>query len=81
MKKIERYEIDYKDLPVEEALLIADRLVAQGAIIFFKYTCENCGRRLMCSVPNTFFKRGRCEHCGHITEIKKCGFVIMGLIQ
>jgi hypothetical protein len=69
--------IDYKDIPIEECARNADKLIRAGAVIFQKFTCENCGQRLTMTEPNTFFRYGTCDQCGHKTEIKKCGYAMM----
>lgn len=64
------------DVPVPEALQKARQLIEGGAIVFFKFTCENCGTRQTFDKPNTFYREGSCEECGHITKIKTCGFLV-----
>jgi len=68
---------DERDLPIPEAVEMANELLALSpfASVFFKFTCERCGNRLTFDVPNVLFKRGSCDKCGHITEIKKVGFM------
>jgi len=53
----------------------AQRAIAQGGITFQKFTCKKCGKRQTMDVPNTFYREGQCEECGHITNLEKaCGF-------
>jgi hypothetical protein len=49
-----------------------------NANIWVKFTCENCMSRQTFDVPNTFYKEGKCEECGHITNLEKrgCGFLL-----
>jgi len=76
-------EDPYHDLPAYELIQRAEKATEMGAIVFFKFTCENCGTRQGFDVPNTFYKEGVCEECGHVTEIRKGGFLLMfpGVIQ
>ena len=74
-------EDEYKDIDVEEAMKRALKWKEKGATIFFKFTCEKCGSRQTFDTPNTLFEKGSCEECGHITEIKKCGFAVMMVIE
>ena len=64
-----------EDLPLNECAQLAEEFIAKGFMIFQKFTCEQCGSRLFMEEPNTFYKTGECDRCGHITEIKYCGFV------
>lgn len=63
------------DLPIDELLRRADKVIEAGGTIFFKFTCENCGARQGFEEANTVFLKGECEECGHVTEIKKGGFM------
>lgn len=65
------------DLPVNELLKRADEAIGNGAVVFFKFTCEKCGARQTFDTPNTFFIGGRCEECGHVTIISEGGFMAM----
>lgn len=69
------------DLPVRELLERADKAIESGAIVFFKFTCEKCGARQTFEEPNTFFISGKCEECGHITEIHEGGFMGMFKVE
>ena len=67
-----------KDLPKEELLAHADRMLKQhpGANVFFKFTCENCGERVTFCEPNVLYESGECCKCGHITEIERGGYLL-----
>jgi len=70
----------YKDIPIAEAVRRAEMWVRQGFLVFFKFTCENCGSRQTFPEPNRLYLKGRCERCGHVTKIEKCGFMTMAAI-
>lgn len=65
------------DIPVDELLKRAQEWIEQGFLVFFKWTCEKCGARLTFPEPNKFYKYGKCDQCGHVTEIKKGGFMVL----
>jgi hypothetical protein len=59
--------------PLDECAAKAERLVAAGAQVYQKFTCSSCGSRQTIDTPNVFYTTGRCEECGHITNIKADG--------
>lgn len=59
--------------PIDEVLLQASLWHKLGHTIHQRYTCAGCGKRQIMEQPNAFFKRGRCEECGVITDIEKAG--------
>lgn len=64
-------------MPVAEAIAKAEELISKGATVFIKFTCEKCGNRLGFDEPNRLYTTGSCDKCGHVTEIKKCGFAVI----
>jgi hypothetical protein len=56
-----------------------EELVATGATVFQKFTCEACLARETMPDPNVLYKAGRCDECGHITnlELRGCGFMLV----
>lgn len=69
----------YTNLPLATIQRKAEALIASGATIYQKWTCDGCGERLTTSKPNTLYSRAQCEHCGTITDIaaKGCGFLLV----
>lgn len=69
----------YNDYPIEECVKTADRLIAKGAKVFQKWTCAHCGARETMNEPNVFFKSGKCEDCGKLTNIEKrgCNYLVI----
>lgn len=61
------------DYPFDEVTAEAEKLVAQGAMVHQKFTCQHCRVRQTMEEPNTFYTSGRCEECGGITDIKARG--------
>ena len=42
------------DHPWEEVVKSADRAIAKGGTVFFKWSCQKCGSRQTFDVPDTF---------------------------
>jgi hypothetical protein len=66
-------KVEYNDYPLEECADAAGELIEQGHEVYQKFTCEKCGSRQTCDVPNVFYTSGKCEECSHITDMKKKG--------
>lgn len=64
------------DLPREEAKALADLRAQEGWTVNFKFTCEQCGERMMLSDPNTLYEYGECCLCGHRTRLDMVGFML-----
>lgn len=47
----------------------ADALIREGHVVFWKFTCRNCGKRMAFDVPNALHMSGQCEQCGTITNL------------
>ena len=47
--------------------------------MFQKFTCEACLARQTMDTPNAFYTSGKCDECGHITQLKTgcCGFMLV----
>ena len=67
------------DIPVQECLKIADKLIREGHQVHQKFTCSKCQSRQTIDIPDTFYAKGQCEECSHITDIEKkgCGFLVI----
>lgn len=69
-----------KDYPFNEIKAAVEDLSAKGWECYQKFTCERCGQRLTMDEPNTLYKTGSCDQCGHITNIAKngCNYLLVG---
>lgn len=67
--------------PFAEVAQSAERILAENAhtVIHQKFTCSGCGARQTMEQPNIFFTEGKCEECGHITDIVKDGCNFMAI--
>jgi hypothetical protein len=75
-------DIKHKDYPLEEiAAACKDLIENQGATIYQKFTCVNCGSRQTIDEPNTLFTSGICEKCKHETDIVEHGCNYMAHFQ
>lgn len=65
----------------DECVRDAARLIDMGHTIFQQFNCAHCGIKQTMEAPNLFFRSGKCEECGRITNIEKNGcnyMVVMG---
>lgn len=67
-----------KDCPLPEVVSQCRKLIADGGIIFQKWTCGKCGARVQANTPNQITEKGHHEECGHISDLTKtgCGFIL-----
>jgi hypothetical protein len=67
------------DYPVRECMKSALPLIKSGATIHQKFTCAACGSRQTVAEANQFFASGKCEECGHITNIERqgCNYLVI----
>lgn len=61
------------DYPFDEVTKTAQDYIALGAQVFQKFTCAGCGARQTIDEPNRFYTSGKCQECGHVTDIRKQG--------
>jgi DNA-directed RNA polymerase subunit RPC12/RpoP len=59
--------------PFAECVRDAFPLMIKGAKIYQQFNCAKCGAKQTMDEANKFFETGRCEECGHITDIKHDG--------
>ena len=66
------------DHPFKEVVAKAQVLISEGFYLYQKFTCSNCQNRLTIGKPNTFYKSGQCDKCGHITDIEAqgCNYIL-----
>lgn len=64
---------EYKDFPLAEIGPEVERLASAGCQCFQKFSCEKCGSRQTIDEPNHFYTSGKCQECGHVTDITKSG--------
>jgi hypothetical protein len=67
-----------KDVTLLEAALHLDELMKKGCTFYQKFTCSNCGSRQTMEKKNLLYTSGKCEECGSITIIERCGYMVDG---
>lgn len=67
--------MDYRDKPRAEVLAMAEKAIADGMTIHFKFTCDKCGERCTLDEPNKIYDNGTCCVCGHETPMNMIGMV------
>jgi hypothetical protein len=75
-------DTEHKDLPRDQAMTLANRLIAskggpEKCKVHFKFTCRHCGARQTFEQANTIFTEGDCEACGKTTKIKAYGMMVI----
>lgn len=67
------------DFPFYEVAAGAKEMVDLGNTVYQKFTCGNCGSRQTMDTPNVFFKTGKCQECGYVTDIeaKGCNYLLV----
>jgi hypothetical protein len=70
---------EYKDFPFDEIADAVERLIADGASVYQKWSCDNCGTRQTMPEANKLFLFGICDRCGHKTNIqaKGCNYTVV----
>ena len=64
------------DLPAAELVKQANKMIAAGWTVNFKFTCAWCGERCTLQDDNTLWPEGECFQCGKTTIIDVGGFVL-----
>jgi transcription elongation factor Elf1 len=67
------------DHPIMDCIKTAAPLIESGATIHQKFTCAKCKSRQTVAEANLFFTTGKCEECGHITNIEAqgCNYLVI----
>ena len=59
--------------PFHKVVRDANKVIAEGATVYQKFTCSGCGERLGMEKPNVFYTTGTCDKCNVVTNIKLTG--------
>lgn len=68
-----------KTFPLKEAWEGAQAYMNEGFKIYQQFNCAKCRVKQTIDVPDRFFTRGKCEECGHITDLTKAGCNYMAI--
>lgn len=69
------------DHPLYEVAEQAGALIQAGHTVHQKFTCARCGSRQTMGEPNIFFVKGKCEECGHETDLRVRGCNYIALLD
>jgi DNA-directed RNA polymerase subunit RPC12/RpoP len=63
--------------PFWEVVRNAEQRMADGWQVYQQFNCAACGVKQTMPDADKFYKSGRCEECGHVTniEIAGCNFM------
>lgn len=67
--------------PWAKVLENANKKIKLGFTVHQQFNCSNCGAKQTMEKPNVFYKTGRCEQCGHVTDIERDGMNFMAMID
>ena len=59
--------------PWNEVVPQAREHMDRGFKVFQQFNCWYCGAKQTMENPNIFYERGKCEECGHETDIVRDG--------
>lgn len=68
-----RAHVTAGDLPLNQLRRVVQEWVADGNVLFQRFTCEACDRRQMLDQANIFDGMPTCEACGHATDLSVRG--------
>lgn len=66
--------------PFDEVVKTAEEKMAEGWTIYQQFQCTACGEKQTMPDENKFYTLGRCEECGHLTDIVRSGCNFMATI-
>jgi ribosomal protein S27E len=67
--------------PFGEVEAHAKRKQQEGWTTYQQFNCAGCGAKQTMPDKNRFFARGKCEECGHVTDIVKDGCNFMATMS
>jgi DNA-directed RNA polymerase subunit RPC12/RpoP len=59
--------------PFKKVVANAEKRMKDGWDIYQQFNCAKCGAKQTMPDVNKFYTQGRCEECGHVTDIEKDG--------
>ena len=63
----------YNDAPLAELAESAEKVIEDGGLFFFKWTCGKCGDRVTATEPNQLTEWSKHDDCGYITHTATTG--------
>jgi DNA-directed RNA polymerase subunit RPC12/RpoP len=65
--------------PFWDVVSNAEKKMEEGWTVYQQFNCAKCGTKQTMPDEDKFYKRGRCEECGHETDIEKDGCNFMAV--
>lgn len=59
----------------------ADTKIKQGWKVYQQFNCAACGAKQTMPDENKFYTHGRCEECGHVSDLEADGCNFMATIS
>ena len=67
--------------PLKETAEAAQAWMAEGFHIHQQFICGGCKIKQTCAEEDRFFTHGKCEECGHVTDLTKAGCNYMAISE
>ena len=67
--------------PLDEVTKGAEERMRAGWTIYQQFNCGKCGIKQTIAEANLFFTSGKCEECGHVTDLVKAGCNYMAISE
>jgi len=69
--------------PFNECVRDAEALMNRGHRIYQQFNCAHCGVKQTMDDPNVFYRTGKCEECGKITNIESdgCNYMVHAVFR
>lgn len=68
-------QIKFNDYNFDDVAEQMSNAMKNGADVYQKWTCSNCGSRQTMEQKNKLYTSGKCEECGTVTQITKCNWM------
>jgi DNA-directed RNA polymerase subunit RPC12/RpoP len=65
--------------PFYEVVANAEKRMADGWEVYQQFNCAKCSAKQTMPDADKFYMQGRCEECGHVTNIEKDGCNFMAV--
>jgi DNA-directed RNA polymerase subunit RPC12/RpoP len=65
--------------PFYEVVANAEKRMADGWEVYQQFNCAKCGVKQTMPDADKFYTQGRCEECGHVTDIEADGCNFMAV--